>query len=230
MFSYHFPNIVYLLAAGFCHQQGAHSFFIEGESLPFCARCTGLYLGYFLAFLYGLISWRSTRLTSPRVAILLLFYLFIVYFVFDALASLFISPDFVNNFTRLLSGLLFGLSIGIIILMAIKFSFRKNNKNQTNLIGIGGLVILVLAAIIIFLGFYYNIKEIMYLAGFLSVAGFLAFLVSFNFLILSIFPKFPRKLASQRGKYELIGYSFLAMAAEIIFFSVIRNLADLYLL
>jgi len=34
-----------------CHQDPGRSFFVHGLPLPVCARCTGLYLGFFLAWL-----------------------------------------------------------------------------------------------------------------------------------------------------------------------------------
>ena len=37
-----------------CHQLGSRSFFLFGYQFPVCARCTGIYFGFFVAFLFCL--------------------------------------------------------------------------------------------------------------------------------------------------------------------------------
>lgn len=47
-----------------CHQQPERSFFVAGQALAVCARCTGLYTGFaFTTLLYPLFS--SLRRTNP---------------------------------------------------------------------------------------------------------------------------------------------------------------------
>ena len=39
-----------------CHQIGERSFMVNGEPLPLCARCTGMYVGVMIGLAYFLLS------------------------------------------------------------------------------------------------------------------------------------------------------------------------------
>lgn len=59
--------LVWAVAAVICHQQPERSFFWQGQQLPICARCTGLYLSAIVAF--GI--WLMWRFTAGRPALAL---------------------------------------------------------------------------------------------------------------------------------------------------------------
>ena len=48
------PGVLFPIGHYICHQRPERSFFIGGQQLPVCARCTGLYLGAALAIPLGL--------------------------------------------------------------------------------------------------------------------------------------------------------------------------------
>ena len=50
------PGILFPVGQFICHQRPERSFFIGGQQLPVCARCTGLYLGAALAIPFGLAA------------------------------------------------------------------------------------------------------------------------------------------------------------------------------
>ncbi len=54
-----FPDRIY---SNVCHQDSVKSFFIGGQKLEVCARCTGIYTG---AFLFGILGLMFQNL-SPR--------------------------------------------------------------------------------------------------------------------------------------------------------------------
>ena len=67
--------IAFLYASGsvICHQLPERSFFLDGQQLPVCARCTGLYLSGAAGALAWLI-WKTARgrpkfVVSPRTAL-----------------------------------------------------------------------------------------------------------------------------------------------------------------
>jgi uncharacterized membrane protein len=65
--------LIYLAGSVVCHQLPERSFFLDGQQLPVCARCTGLYAGG----LAGLAAWFAIKLARgwrrmvvpPRVAL-----------------------------------------------------------------------------------------------------------------------------------------------------------------
>jgi uncharacterized membrane protein len=60
------PGVLFLLGHFICHQRPERSFFIGGQQLPVCARCTGLYLGAALAIPFGLAAAVAASSRSNR--------------------------------------------------------------------------------------------------------------------------------------------------------------------
>ena len=55
------PGVLFPLGHFICHQRPERSFFIGGQQLPVCARCTGLYLGAALAIPFGVCGCRGVE-------------------------------------------------------------------------------------------------------------------------------------------------------------------------
>ena len=60
------PALLFPIGHFICHQRPERSFFIGGQQLPVCARCTGLYLGAALAIPLGLIAAVAASSRSNR--------------------------------------------------------------------------------------------------------------------------------------------------------------------
>jgi len=60
------PRLLFPIGHFICHQRPERSFFIGGQQLPVCARCTGLYLGAALAIPLGLIAAVAASSRSNR--------------------------------------------------------------------------------------------------------------------------------------------------------------------
>jgi uncharacterized membrane protein len=60
-------SFIYAIGSMICHQRPERSFFLDGQQLPVCARCTGLYLSGALAF----AGWWGLKLSGriPALAI-----------------------------------------------------------------------------------------------------------------------------------------------------------------
>ena len=58
-----FPEMVRLAGALICHQRVERTFQIAGDSMPVCARCTGLYLSGALG---AVAAWLTVPLTPRR--------------------------------------------------------------------------------------------------------------------------------------------------------------------
>ena len=64
---------IYVVGSIICHQLPERSFFVDGQQLPVCARCTGLYA----SALAGLATWLVVKLSrgwrrivvTPRTAL-----------------------------------------------------------------------------------------------------------------------------------------------------------------
>ncbi len=98
-----------------CHQIPERSFQIGERVFPLCARCSGMYLGAFITFLYQLKSKRSGELPPKKILFVLGFLLLVFaidggnsYLHFFKNAPSLYTP---NNTLRLITGL--GLGIGM---------------------------------------------------------------------------------------------------------------------
>ena len=58
------PGLLFPIGSFICHQRPERSFFVGGQQLPVCARCTGLYLGAAVAGPLAMAL--ASSLTSAR--------------------------------------------------------------------------------------------------------------------------------------------------------------------
>jgi len=109
-----FPiNIVYSCGDRLCHQKAERSFFINGNQMPFCSRCTAIWLGMTIG-----IGFMIFYKILPDKKFLILIIIGIVPIAIDGvgqLINLWESTNIVRLITGLLVGIVTGLAIGIII-------------------------------------------------------------------------------------------------------------------
>jgi len=109
-----FPwNFVYTAGDRLCHQIAERSFFINGNQMPFCARCTAIWLG--LAIGLGFMVFYKIELDEKFLFAIIIG---LVPIGVDGIGQLFgfwESTNIVRLATGLLAGSICGIAIGIII-------------------------------------------------------------------------------------------------------------------
>jgi uncharacterized membrane protein len=121
----------HLIGYSICHQIPARSFFMAGQYLPLCARCTGTYLGIVIAFVaFGLLGrLRAGEIVSKRM--LGLMALFIITMGIDGLNSyLSLFPGMPTlyaprNWLRAATGSLNGIALSTIVLPVFNFTLWR---------------------------------------------------------------------------------------------------------
>lgn len=106
-------NAVYSIGDGLCHQRAERSFFINGNQMPFCSRCTAIWLGFAVGL--GLMIFLKIELTEK---FLLLILLGIIPIGIDGVGQqigLWESTNIIRVTTGLLTGIVCGVTVGIII-------------------------------------------------------------------------------------------------------------------
>ena len=96
-----------------CHQMPERSFFIKGYQFPLCARCTGIAIGHFFAFIIA--PFHTFKLSIVVLALPLALDGTIQYF----------TPYESSNTKRVISGFLYGFAFTSIMCLCIKRIFRK---------------------------------------------------------------------------------------------------------
>lgn len=112
-------TVVSYIFSFLCSQDPSRSFTIGGHLLPFCQRCTGLYLGLGITFIYLLVS-RHYKKGLPPTSV-----------IYVNIVSLLVMPVFGFHLLdpgpawRLWSGLIFGNAIAYLLLPATSIICSK---------------------------------------------------------------------------------------------------------
>ena len=120
-------EMIYILFSPLCHQIPERSFMIYDYPLAVCARCLGIYLGFFIGtLLYPLIK-GIRNLEVPQRSYLIFFTLPII---IDAGAN-FLGLWNTPNWIRLIIGTLWGSILPFFFIAGINDLFYKNKNSQT---------------------------------------------------------------------------------------------------
>jgi uncharacterized membrane protein len=122
-----FPwNVVYLSGDRICHQRADRSLFLNGNQLPFCARCTAIWLG--LAIGLGFMVFYTLALDGRFLIAIIIALIPIGIDGGGQLVGLWESTNFIRIFTGLPAGIICGVAIGIIIDELCTLSLFKNHR------------------------------------------------------------------------------------------------------
>lgn len=106
-------SFVYKCGDSLCHQKASRSFFINGNQMPFCSRCTAIWLG--LAIGLGFMLFYKIELNEKFVIFMIIGLIPIGFDGVGQLLGLWESNNFVRVVTGLPIGIISGIAIGIII-------------------------------------------------------------------------------------------------------------------
>jgi uncharacterized membrane protein len=122
-----FPwNVVYFSGDRVCHQRADRSLFLNGNQLPFCARCTAIWLG--LAIGLGFMVVFTIALHETFLIVIALALMPIGIDGVGQLVGFWESTNLVRVITGLPAGLVCGVAIGIIIDELSTLPFFRNRK------------------------------------------------------------------------------------------------------
>ena len=120
-------NYLYSLGDSMCHQKSERSFFINGNQMPFCSRCTAIILGIALGI--GFMFFYKFELDDRFIFIMLIGFIPIGIDGVGQLFGFWESTNLIRVITGLLVGIVTGIAIGIIIdeVSAIQLKKAKSN-------------------------------------------------------------------------------------------------------
>jgi len=122
-----FPwNAIYSCGDRLCHQKADRSLFFNGNEMPFCARCTAIWLGIALGL--GFMVLYSMELNEKFLVAIVLGLVPIGIDGAGQLFGLWESINLVRFITGLLAGGICGVAIGVIIDEIKTIRFSKNSK------------------------------------------------------------------------------------------------------
>ena len=102
-------DYIFKLSSYLCHQKSDRSFLFDELQFFLCARCTGLYLGLFIGFVYSFI--KKSRISFLHYIVI------IIALAINALTFIHILD---TNLIRLCMGIFLGISIGLLLGVSFK--------------------------------------------------------------------------------------------------------------
>jgi len=109
-----FPwNVIYTSGDRLCHQQATRSLFLNGNQMPFCTRCTAIWLG--IAVGLGFMMFFTLELTGVFLGSILLCFIPIGIDGIGQLLGFWESTNVIRFLTGLSAGAISGIAIGMII-------------------------------------------------------------------------------------------------------------------
>ena len=107
-----FPwSTVYSVGDRLCHQKADRSFFINGNQMPFCSRCTAIWLG--IAVGLGFMFFYRVDINGKFLLILIAG---LIPIVIDGIGQFFGFWES-SNVVRVITGLLAGITVGIAMVL-----------------------------------------------------------------------------------------------------------------
>jgi len=104
---------IYGIGDRMCHQKAERSFFLNGNQMPFCSRCTAIWLG--LAIGLGFLVLYKIKLNEKFLYLIIIGIIPIGIDGVGQLFNLWESTNIMRLITGLLIGIVCGLAIGLII-------------------------------------------------------------------------------------------------------------------
>ena len=187
-------EILHWLGYGVCHQIPERTIQLAGQALPLCARCSGIYLGAMVGFVFMLASGRGRSSIMPPVRVLAVLLGFVALFAVDGLNSYLTffpgAPHLYQpqNWLRLTTGTLHGLAISFIVMPVFAFTFWRETDTKPVLSGLKELAAVVAAAAAVILLVETGEDFLLYPVAIVSAVGLLAMFTLLNgaiFLIVS---------------------------------------------
>ena len=105
----------------FCHRDPNRSFFFKGKQFPFCARCTGVFVGQLIAILLILSGVRP--ILNAKNLFLILFLMSTMFF--DWFIQ-YMGYKESTNIRRLITGVLGGAGVIFVYYLALSYLIRIN--------------------------------------------------------------------------------------------------------
>jgi uncharacterized membrane protein len=198
-----FSKFINLVGASVCHQLPERSFSAGKLMVPVCARCEGIYIGFFVSAVFLFLMFRNKESDLPRIYILIILSLFVTSTVIDGGLS-YLGIIKTNNIARYLTGFLSGAGSMAIVYPVFNFQYYRDPGYVKIFNRTWHFVVFLAAnAVFILAGLAGNrvINTVFYFVAFLSVIFTFYFI---NLVILVLIPFFAKKAPCLFSKYLVL--------------------------
>ncbi len=209
-----FDSIIEIISSSVCHQLSSRCLTIGNITLPICARCSGIYTGFFITAVILFIMYRKKESGIPPLYILIILSLFFLSTIVDGIASNFGLYN-TNNNIRFITGFLCGSSIMIITYPIFIYQYYRQSEKEKIFKRPGEFLtyILIIAAFILVTLLRLNFMDYFYY--YFAIFSVLFTFYFTNMVLVFLIPFFSQKAYRFASKY-LILPSIIAIALSSI--------------
>lgn len=205
------------LDSGICAQFASHMFYPGGQSLPLCARNTGIYLGFTVTLITLHVTGRGRAQRYPSWPIIAVLACGVLAMAVDGFNSLDLDLGLFhlyqpNNLVRLATGLATGLALATLTMPALNGLFWNEYDEKRSISSWRSLLWLLPGLV---MGFFIVASQnafFLYPIAILSTAGVLTVLGSINLIVIAAIHKRDQTFARYR---ELLPFVALALVLTI---------------
>jgi uncharacterized membrane protein len=213
-----------LIGYAVCHRIAERSFFIGGQQLPLCARCSGTYLGALTGFAVMFLLGRRRAANLPPVSVLIVLVLFVAAWGFDGVNSyltlLPILPHLYepHNWLRLTTGTLEGIALAAVVLPIFNQTMWADATSEQSLRNLRELALIVLAGIVVIGIVLAEPPFLLYPLAILSAGSVVGMLTLVNSLLTTIVARRENRAVTWRDAAPML---LVGLAATLIELSTI---------
>jgi uncharacterized membrane protein len=210
-----------LVAYAVCHRIPERSFFIGGQQLPLCARCSGTYLGALTSFTVMYLLGRRRSANLPPVSVLVAFVIFVAGMGFDGVNSyLTLFPGAPHlyeprNWLRLATGTFEGIALAGIVLPVFNQTMWGNATDERSLRDLRELGMIALAAVVVIGIVLAEPPMLLYPLAILSSASVLWMLTLINSVLVTIAARRENRALTWRDAAPLMVVGLAVALAEL---------------
>jgi uncharacterized membrane protein len=203
-----------IIGYALCHQLPDRSFFIHEHQSPLCARCTGMYLGFFIGLIFLIVRRRTHSARMPTTAMVAVLIGFITIMGIDGINStISIIPGapqlyHTTNIHRLITGTLFGIAM-CLLFFGIQHGPVAAASGDRSVKNWRELIVMVLAALVLDVVVLTQADWLFYPITILSIAGPLLLLGFMGAIIVLTL----RNLANTLDRWRQLAIPLFAGAA-----------------
>jgi uncharacterized membrane protein len=194
-----------------CHQLKIRTLSYGGVYLPVCARDTGIYMGFLFAFVYLWTTHRKKQNGLPGLWVSLVAIIFVVIMAIDGFTS-YLGIRETNNYIRLITGLITGISLPIFIFPILNFQVWEASIDERILKGVWKKTGYYLLPAVLFLILNLNVLFFrFFLPALVAFSVYFSF-VTISLLVVTLLPWWNMRT---RGVKQLIAPVLVSMALGV---------------
>jgi len=205
------PSFLYKIDFLVCHQIQTKTFSLCSQYMPLCARCTGIYSGFFIGMAYQLVAGKKLSGFPPKSILFTSLGLILLMVVQVITEGSF--PSLNNNHLRFLTGILCGGSVSVLFFPIFIYFIYEKTPDKPVINSQRSFFLLPLILTGFFSLHFIQSPVVFYVLGYVSTAGAVTAYIATNLLLASI-------VINLRGKKRSFNSSVLICIIAICFLLV----------